>query len=95
MKKTIIAISVGVFLVFYTIIPTIKDIRQEYKRDQFVTDSLERADSIRKVFVKDSLRVADSITQVNIKKAKFINDGHWVKGYRRKNGTYVAGHYRR
>ncbi len=21
--------------------------------------------------------------------------GHWVKGYRRKNGTYVRGHYRR
>jgi len=49
----------------------------------------------------DSINKADSLERVNVDLAweKSKNDqktgGHWVKGYRRKNGTWVSGHYRK
>jgi len=73
--------------------------QKEYRQTLIDIESSNTADSIRRQFVKDSTRVADSLTQIQIKKYwssdEASSGGHYVKGYRRKNGTWVSGHWRK
>lgn len=79
--------------------PMVINYQKEYQQTLIEIDSTNTADSIRRAFVKDSTRVADSLTKIQIKKYwssdEASSGGHYVKGYRRKNGTWVSGHYRK
>ena len=100
-KKILIGATILTAMAIFIYRPMVKDMQSEYRQTLIEIDSTHKADSIRQAFVKDSTRVADSLTQIKIdkywssEKASSGGGGQYVRGYRRKDGTFVSGHYRK
>lgn len=100
-KKILIGATILTAMAIFIYRPMFQDMQSEYRQTLIEIDSTHRADSIREAFVKDSTRVADSLKEIQIKnywssdRASSGGGGNWVRGYTRKDGTFVSGHYRK